>query len=106
GSLPDRVGRVAREARRRAEENGQTIVVGKGGGPVTADPDLLRRVLENLVDNALKYAGRGGTIGIESAPRPDGSAEIRVMDDGPGIPAELREKIFEKYVRLDRDANV
>ncbi len=66
---------------------------------VSADPDLLRRVLENLVDNALRYAPKGSRITL-SARHADGDVEIRVADQGKGVPAELRESIFDRFVQL------
>ncbi len=65
-----------------------------------ADRDLLQRVIENLTENALHHSPRGGTVQL-CADRRDGAVELRVMDQGPGIPAEMREKIFERFVRLD-----
>jgi signal transduction histidine kinase len=64
-----------------------------------ADPDLLRRVLQNLVDNALRHSPRGTVVQIEAVPGPSQLA-LRVRDHGPGVPAELRERIFDRYVRI------
>jgi two-component system CheB/CheR fusion protein len=72
--------------------------------PVSADWQLLRRVLQNLVDNCIKYGPRGGTITLESEPVATGAARISVSDDGPGIPEELRDRIFDKYAKVERDA--
>ena len=68
---------------------------------VFADRSLIRRVAENLIDNALKYTPPETTIWLQTRAGPDGSAELRVRDDGPGIPVANRVKIFEKYVQLD-----
>lgn len=67
---------------------------------VRADPDLLRRVLENLVDNALRYAPEGSAVTIQAA-RVGAAVEIRVIDEGPGVAPDLREKIFERYAQLE-----
>jgi PAS domain S-box-containing protein len=65
-----------------------------------ADPDLLRQVLANIVDNAIKYSPAGGDVRIAvSAAR--GRARIAVSDDGIGIPVETQERIFEKFFRAD-----
>ncbi|MBI2893197.1 MAG: PAS domain-containing sensor histidine kinase [Deltaproteobacteria bacterium] len=72
-----------------------------GAPAVQADPDLLRRIVVNLLDNSLKYAPSGTTIVIEARTDASGAAEIRIRDQGPGIPEEHRDRIFEKYVRLD-----
>jgi signal transduction histidine kinase len=65
-----------------------------------ADRELLRRVLQNLLDNALRYSPAGSRLQVQlSAPDADG-VELAVRDQGPGIPAELCERVFEKYFRL------
>lgn len=64
-----------------------------------ADPDLLRRVLENLIDNALRYAPSGSEVRITSALRDD-AIELRVADSGPGVPEELQGKIFERFYQV------
>jgi signal transduction histidine kinase len=66
---------------------------------LAADPDLLRRVFENLLDNALRYAPKGSSVRISAGVR-DGRVEIRVADGGPGIPPEMRDKIFDRFVQL------
>ena len=67
---------------------------------IAVDEDLLRRVIENLLDNALRYTPRGGLVRVEGRSVPAG-IEIRVRDGGKGIPAAERERVFEKYVQLD-----
>jgi signal transduction histidine kinase len=69
---------------------------------VTADPDLLRRALENLVENAIRHAPRGTAVTVSAAPA-GGDVEIRVADTGPGVPAEMRERVFDRFVQLGRD---
>lgn len=72
---------------------------------ISADPDLLRRVLENLLDNAMRHAPTGTSVRITSA-RYAGGVELRVADRGPGIPPEMREKIFERFVRVESGERV
>jgi len=67
---------------------------------VRADGDLLRRVLENLIENALRHAPKGSTVHLGSARRGH-DIEIRVRDSGSGIPPEMREKIFERFVQVE-----
>ena len=67
---------------------------------VSADPDELRRVLENLVENAVKYSPDGGTVGL-SARAVEGGVRLSVSDEGIGIPQHQRERIFDRFVRLD-----
>jgi signal transduction histidine kinase len=69
------------------------------------DSDLIRRMIENLVENAFKYAPRDSEIMVEMAVI-DGLLRIDVSDHGPGIPPELREQIFEASFRLERDADL
>jgi signal transduction histidine kinase len=68
--------------------------------PLRADVEILRRVLQNLVDNALRHSDTGGTVEIVVTDGPEGFVDVRVTDTGPGIPAELRERIFDKYAQL------
>jgi EAL domain-containing protein (putative c-di-GMP-specific phosphodiesterase class I)/signal transduction histidine kinase len=72
---------------------------------ISADRQLLRRVLQNLVDNCIKYGPRGGSITLELEPTRAGEARISVSDEGPGVPEELRDKIFEKYAKVEREAS-
>lgn len=65
---------------------------------VQADLDRLRQVVANLVDNALKYSSANVRLGAE--PR-DWAVRLTVADDGPGIPAADRERVFEKFFRVD-----
>ena len=67
---------------------------------VTADPEELRRVLANLVDNAVKYSPEGGTVEV-GAQRVNGHVRFSVKDQGIGVPEDERERIFEKFLRLD-----
>jgi signal transduction histidine kinase len=71
---------------------------------VMGDEDLLRRVIENLLDNAVRHAPENTEVRV-SADRRGGDVEIRVADAGSGIPIELRERIFEKFAQLDGDGH-
>jgi len=64
------------------------------------DEALLRRMLSNLLGNALTYTPRGGTVTVTLA-RSDDGVVLRVADTGPGIAPEDRERVFERFVRLD-----
>jgi len=65
-----------------------------------ASDEMLRRLLGYLLENASKYAPQGGTIDVYGWEL-DGRAYLAITDDGPGIPAQWRERIFEPFVRLD-----
>lgn len=69
---------------------------------VWADPDRLRQVVGNLVDNAVKYCHRGGRVEVR-AERDGPSVEVVVDDTGPGIPAEACERVFERFYRVDKN---
>jgi len=67
---------------------------------VLADPPRLRQMLEHLVENAVKYAPPGTSIRLDWA-MAEGTVRIGIQDEGPGIPPEWRERIFEPYARRD-----
>lgn len=71
-----------------------------GGVSVRADRDLLRRTLTNLVENAIRYAPEGTAVTI-SAVVSAGGTQIRVADAGRGIPAALRDRVFDPFVQGD-----
>jgi PAS domain S-box-containing protein len=68
--------------------------------PVAADPDKLRQVLTNLVDNAVKYSPDGGTVHLSVQPTAN-RIRFRVDDEGLGVPPAEQSRIFEKFFRLD-----
>ena len=67
---------------------------------VRADPNQLRQVIRNLVDNAVKYSPDGGEVRVAAAAN-GGSVRFSVSDNGLGIPANEQRRIFEKFYRLD-----
>jgi signal transduction histidine kinase len=67
---------------------------------VNGDPDALERVLRNLIDNALAATRSTGLVEVQIQRR-NGCVEARVADDGPGVPDHERQRIFERFVRLD-----
>jgi two-component system sensor histidine kinase/response regulator len=64
-----------------------------------ADPELVRRVLDNLLDNALRHASRPGVVRV-SLTLLGADYEVSVSDDGPGIPESDRDRVFDPFVRL------
>jgi signal transduction histidine kinase len=68
------------------------------------DFELIRRVLQNLVDNALRYTPPGGTVRLEARDTTDDAVVLRVIDEGPGIPVEMRQRIFDRFTQLDNAA--
>ena len=67
-----------------------------------ADPERLRQVLSNLIDNAIKYGRPEGRVTIGGRPLDEGRVELTVRDDGPGIPMEAKERVFERFYRVDK----
>ena len=67
-----------------------------------ADADRLQQVLFNLVENAIKYGRSAGRVSIGAKARSESEVEIWVRNDGPGIPPESRERVFERFYRVDR----
>ncbi|MEH2250857.1 histidine kinase [Nostoc sp.] len=70
---------------------------------VYADPERIRQVLVNLLDNAIKYTPEGGKISVAGLHRTTQKVQFSIGDTGPGIPVENRDHIFENHFRLQRD---
>ncbi len=71
---------------------------------IQADPDRLRQVLVNLLDNAIKFSREGGTIQIETEKKSKFLC-VSIQDDGAGIPADSIPRIFERFYRVDKARN-
>jgi signal transduction histidine kinase len=98
--LAEVVDDVVATLRTRAEERGQTLTTEIPDVEVVADERALEHVLGNLLDNALKYTPPGGHVVVRA--RQDGDlARIEVADDGPGVPEEHRDRLFERFYRVD-----
>jgi two-component system, sensor histidine kinase and response regulator len=93
---------VALDMRARAQASNVSIDVRDSDLGVLADPDLARRIILNLVDNAIRHAPEESTIRL-SAARANEDVEIRVADQGSGIPEPLRERIFERFVQASAE---
>jgi signal transduction histidine kinase len=89
---------AAEEAERCAGARVPVTASTGGHCVVTGDPDGLRRLLRNLIENALRYAKSGVNV---TARRERDDVVLSVSDDGPGIPAKDRERAFDRFVRLD-----
>ena len=99
------LGELAREAAAHlavlAEEKGQAVTVeAPAPVPVEADRTVLRIAVVNLLDNAVKHSPAGTPVRVAVASR-DGAAVLEVADRGPGIPPEHRERIFDRFYRVD-----
>ncbi len=69
---------------------------------VRADVDRLEQVLGNLVDNAIKYGRAECTVTVGANAQAGGQVEVFVQDDGPGIPPEALDRVFERFYRVDK----
>ena len=69
--------------------------------PIHADESLVRRMIMNLLDNAIKYTPIGGSVSIECRCE-DSQYSLRVRDTGQGIPTELQPRVFERFFRADK----
>jgi two-component system, sensor histidine kinase and response regulator len=86
----------------RAQEAKVELRRDLGVASAVADADLLRRVIENLVDNALRHAPAGSTLGVSVQPAPE-ALELRVSDQGEGVAADQHSEIFERFVQGPRE---
>ncbi len=68
--------------------------------PLAADGDKVERVLQNLVDNALKFSPMGGSVSIQAAEHEPGWVRVEVADTGPGVPDEYKNRLFDRYVQI------
>ena len=104
-SLPELLRKVAELYAPVIEDSQQTLRVELGGPlEVRADSTLLVQMFSNLLENAIRHAGRGATIRLESH-RSGDEALVRVIDSGPGIPPGERERVFDRLYRLERSRN-
>lgn len=93
---------VVRTMRAQTEAGGQELgtSIDPGLPRIDVEPDRIRQILVNLLTNAHEYSPEGASIGVSA--RADGAeVEITVSDDGPGIPEEQLERIFERFTRGD-----
>src|SRR5262249_22621267 len=91
------VGEVLAELEMSAESRNVRLSSSIDATRVRADEDLLRRVVANLAENAIRHTRPGTSVTVTTALR-DGAVELRVHDQGPGIAAEMRERIFDAFV--------
>ena len=83
------------------EERGQRFqLLAEKTKPISGDPDLLFQAFANLLDNAIKYTPKDGSILLEIIDRP-GQLSVVIKDSGPGITLEARQKVFERFFRLE-----
>jgi two-component system sensor histidine kinase ChvG len=88
--------RVVSAAQRRSNDNQVTFVIDGEGGPAWIPPGRVEQVVENLVDNAVGFSPQGGIVRV-SVVNDNGFVLLRVRDEGPGIPPEHKERIFDRF---------
>jgi hypothetical protein len=89
-----------------AEEAGLRLTKGRASATwVLGDAHLIQQAVANLLDNAMKYTPKGGRVHLSCSQRGDGRIEIRVADSGQGIPHADRERVKERFVRLETHRN-
>jgi heavy metal sensor kinase len=94
------VNECVRELAARAEDKDITVRTSLEPVTLKGDEAMLRRMFSNLLGNALTYTPRGGSVDVSLVRDAEGVV-VRVADTGPGIPLEDRERVFERFVRLD-----
>jgi heavy metal sensor kinase len=99
--LEELVHDATQSVRQVAEQRGVQVALARMvEAPFEGDADLLGRILLNLLDNAIKHSPEGGTVEASMEHR-NGHYEISIVDGGPGVPPEARERIFERFFRAD-----
>ena len=96
------IDRVVTEFEEQAVRAGVRLRSGTGKVRARVDADRLRQAIENLVDNAVRHAGTGGTVEV-TAERDDGWLRVSVTDSGPGFGDAVLDRAFEPFARVDGD---
>jgi two-component system phosphate regulon sensor histidine kinase PhoR len=94
--------KVVTDLRGKAADKNVTLCDDLPVLPVRADANRLEQVFANLVDNAIKYGRANGKVTVNGRKLEDGRLEVCVQDDGPGIPPESLDRIFERFYRVDK----
>ena len=99
---------IARDALSKVEplKGDRQLMLSGADEPVTviADAELIARVFQNLLGNALKFTPDDGRVTVSIEPSAD-AVRVLVQDTGPGIPPQYRERIFEKFFQVENRAN-
>ena len=92
---------VLRQLAPAAEKQRVTMTVEGSVGPVRGVPQIIEEIIYNLCDNAIAYNKPGGSVRVTLSSTPEGE-RVTVADTGIGIPQELRERVFERFYRVDK----
>jgi heavy metal sensor kinase len=102
GDLREFAKAAADQLRLLADEKKQSLELEPGRAIMASfDPKILRLALVNLIHNAIKYTPNGGNVRLRVQARSNGDAIVEVEDSGPGIPVAYRERVFERFYRID-----
>jgi len=89
-----------------SEEKGLDFAAELGGGlALRGNRDFIAQALANLLDNAVKYTPAGGAVMLRVRRRTSGEIELSVTDTGPGVPEADRERVVDRFVRLENSRN-
>src|SRR3984893_1828698 len=102
--VPDAVAAAAERLKRAAPDRTVEWDPKQAGVSVLADWDSLGQIFDNLLDNANRFAPPGTPIAVRVAQEAPGQITIRVVDRGPGVPAAVRERLFNRFVKGPSDA--
>ena len=103
-ALDELAGEVVEDLEEIAARKGVVLTLSAEPVGIVADPDALRVLVSNLVDNAVRYTPSVGSVSV-AVRRQERSAVLEVCDTGPGIPPYDRERVFERFYRMPGSAN-
>lgn len=86
-----------------AQRQGCSLEVTNFDFLVRADSHRLMRVIVNLISNAIKYSPEGGVVNVSALEAPENMVELRIRDQGPGIPIDMQKTIFEPFAQVKKD---
>lgn len=103
---PVNLGRLVEDVRATSVPGQVSVEIDRAGAGdsavrVIGDPEQLARMVRNILDNAIRHARRTVVVSVTRAGSEPDTAVVTVADDGPGVPAAERERVFDRFVRLD-----
>jgi two-component system sensor histidine kinase KdpD len=105
GSVEEIVAAALERAAQLTRAHEVSVQVSEGLPAVRVDAKAVAEVVYTLLDNAAKYSPAGTHIRVRGESAGDGSVRLSVEDEGPGVPLELRERVFDKFFRAMRDGD-
>jgi two-component system sensor histidine kinase CpxA len=101
-ALDELIETIVEDGRLEAEARGCGIVLDASPLSIAGDPELLRRAVENVIRNAIRYSPSGKNVEVTLSRSADGAA-IHVRDYGPGVPEESLTRLFDAFYRVEPD---